>query len=147
MLGPLPCVLEEVICHPRVTLRSQACFRDTWYYYNIKHSSWRLLLSSFLARFRVPGLIPCQLPVICKEKKKAARPVLRVLNPNLGFLFRSPPRLASAGRGESGDSQRMKRKRRSGAHHTDSILVRGMATSQGIGISAGVWNKRFTFPQ
>ena len=33
----------------------------------------RLLLSSFLARFRVPGLIPCQHPVICNRKREGSQ--------------------------------------------------------------------------
>ena len=88
LLGPLPCVLEGVICHHRVTLWSQAFFRDTWYYYNIYLSSSVFFFLLFSARFRVP--VGFQLPVVCKEKKKAARPVLRMLNPN---GFRIPPRL------------------------------------------------------
>ena len=59
----------------------------------------RLLLSSFLARFRVPGLIPCQLPVICKRKREGSQTgSMNIISQILGF--RLPSRLASAGRGE-----------------------------------------------
>ena len=98
----------------------------------------RPLLSSFLAWFGVPGSIPCHsFQSSVKEREGSQTGSTNIKSQNLG-LFGSHHGLASAGRGESGSSERVKRKRRSGAHHTDSILVRGMATSQGIGISAGV---------
>ena len=96
--------LGRSYCHPKVALGSQAASET---HGTTKTLNNRPASSSFFffGGFGVPGLIPCQLPVICKEKKKAARPVLRILTQILTFGFGPHHGLASAGRGESGDSQ------------------------------------------
>ena len=91
LLGPLPCVLEEVICHPRVTLRSQAASEThgttTTYNYRPASSSF-----FFFGEFRVPGLIPCQHPVICNRKREGSQTGSKnIKSQDLGF--RLPSRL------------------------------------------------------
>ena len=83
MLGPLPCVLEEVICHPRVTLRSQAASEThgTTTTYNDRPAS----SSFFLFRRGSGSRLGSSFQSSVKEREKAPDRFYEILNPNLGF--------------------------------------------------------------